>query len=200
MMGYKVGIGVSNKHLHLSEEHLAALFGAGYALTPYKELVQPGQYAAEEKVDIVGPKGAIKGLRIIGPTRSQTQVELSVTDARGMGLSPPVVESGHLSGTPGVKVIGPVGEVDLNEGVMIALRHIHLNPRQAEDAGLKDHDLVDVATYGGRPLIFQDVVIRAGDAHEREFHIDTDEANAAGLASGDEVEVIRKRDGIRSGS
>jgi putative phosphotransacetylase len=191
-MGYKVGTGISNKHLHLSSEHLAALFGEGHELTPYKQLVQPGQYAAEEKVDVVGPKGAIKGLRVIGPTRPQTQVELSITDARGIGLMPPVVESGHLDGTPGVKLAGPAGEVELSEGVMVALRHIHLNPRQAEEAGLNDHDLVDVATSGARPLIFEDVVIRAGDAHEREFHVDTDEANAAGLANGDEVEIIMK--------
>jgi putative phosphotransacetylase len=192
-MGYKTGIGVSNKHLHLSAEHLAALFGEGHALTPYRPLVQPGQYAAEEKVDIVGPKGAIKGMRIIGPTRPQTQVELSVTDARGIGLTPPVVESGHLKGTPGVKLIGPAGEVDLDEGVMIALRHIHLNPAQAEEAGLKDQDVVDVITHGTRPLIFNDVVIRSGPAHEREFHIDTDEANAAGLVNGDEAEIINKK-------
>jgi putative phosphotransacetylase len=191
-MAYKVGTGVSNKHLHLSEEHLAALFGKGHALTPYKQLVQPGQYAAEEKVDIVGPKGSIKGLRIIGPTRPQTQIELAVTDARGIGLTPPVVESGHLKGTPGIKLVGPEGEVDLDEGVMVALRHIHLNPAQAEEAGLKDHDVVDVVTRGARPLIFENVVIRAGSAHEREFHIDTDEANAAGLASGDEAEIIGK--------
>jgi putative phosphotransacetylase len=190
-VGYKVGTGVSNKHLHLSEGDLEALFGEGYKLTPFKELVQPGQYAAEEKVDIVGPKGAIKGLRIIGPTRPQTQVELSVTDARGIGLTPPVVESGRLAGTPGIKIVGPKGEVDIDEGVMVALRHIHLNPEQAEEAGVKDHDIVDVATYGTRPLVFEDVVIRAGTAHEREFHVDTDEANAAGLASGDEVEILR---------
>jgi putative phosphotransacetylase len=191
-MNYKVGTGVSNKHLHLSDAHLAALFGEGHALTPRKQLVQPGQYAAEEKVDIVGPKGVIKGLRIIGPTRPQTQVELAVTDARGIGLAPPVVESGHLSGTPGAKLVGPEGEVDIDEGVMIALRHIHLNPQQAEDAGLKDHDLVDVITRGTRPLIFEDVVIRSGPAHEREFHIDTDESNAAGVVNGDEAEIIRK--------
>jgi putative phosphotransacetylase len=190
-VGYKVGTGVSNKHAHLSKEHLAALFGEDHELTPYKALVQPGQYAAEEKIDIVGPKGPIKGLRIIGPTRPQTQVELAVTDARGIGLAPPVVESGHLAGTPGIKLIGPKGEVDIDEGVMVALRHIHLNPQQAEEAGLKDHDIVDVATYGTRPLVFEDVVIRSGTAHEREFHIDTDEANAAGLTSGDQIEIVR---------
>jgi putative phosphotransacetylase len=170
---------------------METLYGEGYKLTPYKDLVQPGQYAAEEQVDIVGPKGSIKGMRIIGPTRPQTQVELSVTDARGIGLVPPVVESGHLDGTPGVKVVGPKGEVDLEEGVMVALRHIHLNPQQAEDAGVKDHDIVDVATYGTRPLIFEGVVIRAGEQHEREFHIDTDEANAAGLTNGDEIEIMK---------
>ncbi|MDR1293297.1 MAG: phosphate propanoyltransferase [Clostridiales Family XIII bacterium] len=191
-MGYKAGIGVSNKHLHLSDEHLAALFGEGHALTPKKQLVQPGQFAAEETVDVVGPKGSIKGLRVIGPTRPQTQVELAVTDARGVGLTPPVVESGHLKGTPGAKLIGPMGEVDLDEGVMVALRHIHLNPAQAEEAGLKDQDVVDVVTHGLRPLIFNDVVIRSGPAHEREFHIDTDEANAAGLTNGDEAEIIGK--------
>jgi len=191
-MEYKVKTGVSNKHLHLSDAHLAILFGEGHALTPYKALVQPGQYAAEEKVDIVGPKGSIKGMRIIGPTRPQTQVELAVTDARGIGLMPPVVESGHLDGTPGVKLIGPEGEVDLDQGVMIALRHIHLNPEQAVEAGVVDHELVDVATHGTRPLEFEDVVIRSGSAHEREFHIDTDEANAAGLGNGAEVEIIKK--------
>jgi putative phosphotransacetylase len=191
-MSYKAGVGVSNKHLHLSEEHLAALFGEGHALTPYKQLVQPGQFAAEEKVDIVGPKGVIKGLRVIGPTRPQTQVELAVTDARGIGLAPPVVESGHLAGTPGVKLVGPGGEVDLDEGVMVALRHVHLNPQQAVDAGVEDHDVVDVVTRGSRPLIFEDVVVRAGTAHEREFHIDTDEANAAGLASGYEFDIVIK--------
>jgi putative phosphotransacetylase len=191
-MEYKVKTGVSNKHLHLSDAHLAILFGEGHALTPYKALVQPGQYAAEEKVDIVGPKGSIKGMRIIGPTRPQTQVELAVTDARGIGLMPPVVESGHLDGTPGVKLIGPEGEVDLDQGVMIALRHIHLNPEQAVEAGVVDHELVDVATHGTRPLEFEDVVIRSGFAHEREFHIDTDEANAAGLGNGAEVEIIKK--------
>jgi putative phosphotransacetylase len=191
-MGYKVGIGVSNKHLHLSKEHLAALFGEGYELTVKKALVQPGQFAAEEQVDIVGPKGTIPHLRVIGPTRPETQVELAVTDARGIGLAPPVVESGHLDGTPGVKLVGPKGEVDLERGAMVALRHIHLNPQQAEDAGLADHDVVTVATYGTRPLIFEGVVIRAGTAHEREFHIDTDEANAAGLGNGEEVEIIKK--------
>jgi putative phosphotransacetylase len=166
------------------------LFGQGARLTPNKDLVQPGQFAADEKVDIAGPKGVLKGIRIIGPTRPQTQVEIAMTDARVLGIETPVCESGKLAGTPGARLVGPAGEIDLDEGVMIALRHIHLSPSEAEEAGLKDKDLVDVQTFGSRPLIFQDVLIRSGDAHLREFHIDTDEANAAGVSNGQEIEII----------
>ncbi|MDR1462375.1 MAG: phosphate propanoyltransferase [Azoarcus sp.] len=192
-MGYKVPVGISNKHLHLSEQDLAALFGPGHKLTPYKELVQPGQYAAHEQVDLVGPKGSFRNIRIIGPTRPQTQVEISKTDARALGIDPPVRESGKLEGSPGIKLVGPKGEVELKAGTIVALRHIHLSPAQAADAGLKDKDLVNVKTCGTRPLVFEDVLIRSGDGHFREFHIDTDEANAAGLANSDEVEIIHKK-------
>jgi putative phosphotransacetylase len=192
-MGYKVPVGISNKHVHLSEQDLVALFGAGYKLTPHKELVQPGQYAAHEQVDLVGPKGSFKNIRIIGPTRPQTQVEISQTDARALGIDAPVRESGKLDGTPGIKLTGPKGEVEVGEGTIISLRHIHLSPAQAKEAGLADKDLVDVETYGKRPVVFKDVLIRSGDAHFREFHIDTDEANAGGLANGNEVEIIRKK-------
>ncbi|MDR2260925.1 MAG: phosphate propanoyltransferase [Azoarcus sp.] len=192
-MGYKVPVGISNKHLHLSEQDLVALFGEDHKLTPYKELVQPGQYAAHEQVDLVGPKGAFKNIRIIGPTRPQTQVEISKTDARALGIDPPVRESGKLDGSPGIRLIGPKGEVELDAGVIVALRHIHLSPEQAQEAGLKDKDLVDVKTSGTRPLVFEDVLIRSGNGHFREFHVDTDEANAAGLANSDEVEIVRKK-------
>ncbi|MCL2162367.1 MAG: phosphate propanoyltransferase [Betaproteobacteria bacterium] len=192
-MGYKVPVGISNKHLHLSEQALAALFGEGHKLTPYKELVQPGQYAAHEQVDIVGPKGSFKNIRIIGPTRPQTQVEVSLTDARALGIDPPVRESGKLQGSPGVKLVGPKGEVELESGAIVALRHIHLSPEQAREAGLQDKDLVDVKVYGKRPLIFEDVLIRSGEGHFREFHIDTDEANAAGVSNNDEAEILRKK-------
>jgi putative phosphotransacetylase len=189
-MGYKVEVGISNKHLHLSEADLAALFGAGHKLTMKKELKQPGQFAAEELVDIVGPKGTLKGIRVLGPTRKESQVELAMTDARGLGLTLPVRESGVLDGSPGVKLIGPAGEVDLAKGAIIALRHIHLSPVQAQEAGVKDKDWVKVKTSGTRPLIFEEVLIRAGDAHTREFHVDTDEGNAAGLKNDDLVEII----------
>jgi putative phosphotransacetylase len=193
IMGYKVEVGISNKHVHLSEADLAILFGAGHKLTLKKELKQPGQYAAEELVDVTGPKGTLKGIRVLGPTRKESQVELAMTDARTVGLSLPVRESGVLDGSPGVKLTGPAGTVDIPKGAIIALRHIHLSPAQATEAGVKDKDWVTVKTSGTRPLIFEDVLIRAGDAHTREIHVDTDEGNAAGLKNDDVVEIIGKK-------
>jgi putative phosphotransacetylase len=189
-MGYKVEIGISNKHVHLSDGDLAALFGAGHKLTLKKELKQPGQFAAEELVDVVGPKGTLKGIRVLGPTRKESQVELAMTDARTIGLQLPVRESGVLDGSPGVKLVGPAGEVQLSKGAIVALRHIHLSPSQAVEAGVKDKDWVTVKTSGTRPLIFEKVLIRSGDAHTSEMHVDTDEGNAAGLANGDLVEIV----------
>ena len=192
-MGYKVQVGISNKHLHLCDADLAKLFGAGHALTVKKELKQPGQFAAEELVDIVGPKGTLKGIRVLGPTRKESQVELAMTDARVIGLSLPVRESGVLDGSPGVKLIGPAGEAELAKGAIIALRHIHLSAAQAAEAGVKDKDWVTVKTFGTRPIIFEDVLIRAGDAHLSEMHVDTDEGNAAGIKNDDEVEITAKK-------
>jgi putative phosphotransacetylase len=191
-MGYKVQIGISNKHVHLCADDIAKLFGEGHELTPIKDLVQPGQFAADEKVDVVGPKGTLKGVRIIGPARPETQVEVSLTDTRALGMEVPIRESGKLEGTPGIKLVGPAGETEIDHGVMVALRHIHLNPEQAIEAGVKDQDLVDVQTFGTRPLIFQDVVIRSGEKHEREFHVDTDESNAAGIGNNEYIEIIKK--------
>jgi len=192
-MGYKVEIGISNKHVHLSDADLGKLFGEGHKLTVKKELKQPGQFASDELVDIVGPKGALKGIRVLGPTRKESQVELSMTDARTIGLALPVRESGVLDGSPGVKLIGPKGEIQLEKGAIIALRHIHLSPAQAKEAGVKDKDWVTVKTFGSRPLIFEDVLIRSGDAHTREFHVDTDEGNAAGIKNDEQVEIIGKK-------
>jgi putative phosphotransacetylase len=189
-MGYNVEIGISNKHLHLSAAHIDILFGKGHQLTPIKELRQPGQFASEERVDIVGPKGTIKGLRVLGPARPETQVELSMTDARGIGLKAPIRESGKLEGTPGVTLIGPEGEIELDRGAIIALRHIHLSPEQAAEAGVKDKDIVRVRTSGTRPLVFEEVLIRSGASHLREFHLDTDEGNAAGVNNDEFVEIL----------
>ena len=192
-MGYKVEVGISNKHVHLSDADLAKLFGAGHKLTLKKELKQPGQYAAEELVDVTGPKGTLKGIRVLGPTRKESQVELAMTDARAIGLSLTVRESGVLDGSPGVKLTGPAGSVDLTKGAIVALRHIHLSPAQAAEAGVKDKDWVTVKTSGTRPLIFEDVLIRSGDAHTREIHVDTDEGNAAGLKNDDIVEITGRK-------
>jgi len=190
-MGYEVKVGISNKHVHLCQADLDVLFGAGHELTPIKDLGQPGQFACDEKVDIVGPKKTIAGVRILGPVRPETQVELALTDARGIGIKAPVRESGKLDGTPGCKLVGPCGEVELEKGVIAALRHVHLNPQQAIDAGVKDKDIVSLRVGGERGLVFENVLIRSGEAHEAECHLDTDEGNAAGLANDVMVEIIK---------
>ena len=190
-MAYVVKIGLSNKHLHLSEEHIEALFGKGHQLTPTKPLVQPGQFASEEKVDIVGPKNTLKGIRVLGPARPETQVELAMTDARTLGIKAPIRESGVLEGTPGCKLVGPCGEVEIDHGVIVALRHVHLNPEQAEEAGVKDKDIVCLKVGGERGLIFDNVLVRAGVKHEREVHLDTDEGNAAGCGPDAVAEIIK---------
>ena len=191
-MGYKVEVGISNKHVHLTEADVATLFGAGYKLTHKKDLKQPGMYATEELVDVVGPKGTLKAIRVLGPCRRESQVELAMTDARVIGLSLPVRESGVLDGSPGVKLIGPKGEVVLTKGAIIAVRHIHLSMAEAAEAGVKDKDRVKVKTTGSRPLIFEDVLIRASDNFVKEMHVDTDEGNAAGIKNDDPVEIIGK--------
>jgi putative phosphotransacetylase len=156
-----------------------------------KDLKQPGQFASDERVDVTGPKGTLRGIRVLGPARKETQVELALTDARGIGLAPPIRESGQLDGSPGVTLTGPAGVVTLDKGAIIALRHIHLSSAQAAEAGVRDKDLVDVNTFGTRPVVFRDVLIRAGDMYEREFHVDTDEGNAAGIGNGEWIEIIQ---------
>lgn len=191
-MGYEVKIGLSNKHLHLQKEHIEILFGKGHELTPTKPLVQPGQFACEEKVDIVGPKNTLKGIRVLGPARPETQVEVAMTDARTLGIKAPVRESGKLEGTPGCKIVGPCGEVEIDHGVIVALRHVHLSPAQAEEAGVKDKDIVSIKIEGERGLVFNNVLVRSGDAHEREVHLDTDEGNAAGCGPDAVCTIIKE--------
>jgi putative phosphotransacetylase len=190
-MGYKAEVGLSNKHLHLKAEDIEILFGKGHTLTPFKPLKQPGQYASEEKVDIVGPKGTQKGVRVLGPARPETQVELALTDARSIGITAPVRESGKLEGTPGLKLVGPAGEVAIDHGAIIALRHVHLSPAQAAEAGVKDKDIVKIKFEGERGLIFDNVLVRSGEGHDSEIHLDTDEGNAAGLGNGVLGEIIK---------
>lgn len=190
-MSYKVNVGLSNKHLHLSQKDLEVLFGPGHQLTHKKDLVQPGQFASEEVVDIVGPKSTMKKVRVLGPVRPETQVELSLTDARGLGIKAPVRESGKLEGTPGCTLVGPCGEVELEFGVIAALRHVHLSPAQAVEAGVKDKDIVSIKLDGERSVVYNNVLVRSGDAHEAEVHLDTDEGNAAGCGMDAVAEIIK---------
>ena len=176
----KFVVETSARHVHVTQEDLETLFGKGHELTKKKDLSQPGQFACEEKVDIVGPKNTLKGIRVLGPARPETQVEVAMTDARTLGIKAPVRESGKLEGTPGCKIVGPCGEVEIDHGVIVALRHVHLSPAQAEEAGVKDKDIVSIKIEGERGLVFNNVLVRSGDAHEREVHLDTDEGNAAG--------------------
>ncbi len=185
-------VGLSNRHLHLSKEHIDILFGEGFELTNFKDLSQPGQYACNEKVDIVGPKGTLKGVRVLGPARDKTQVEISLSDGFVLGVKPPVRNSGDLAGSPGVKLIGPKGEVDLEEGVIAAARHIHMHTDDAERFGVKDKDIVKIKVDGERGLVFENVLVRVKDSYALEMHVDLDEGNAAGLRNGSQVELIKE--------
>lgn len=182
---YKIKIGVSNHHVHLSRHDTDILFGKDYALTKKSDLGQPGQFAAKETVTLVGPKGKMEHVRVLGPIRSQSQIEISKTDSFRLGIKAPIVLSGHLEGTPGITLIGPRGTVTLEEGVIIAKRHIHMTPSQAAQRGLTDGQIVNVETFGERHGVLGDVVIRVSDTAGLEMHIDVDEANACSLGNND---------------
>jgi len=185
-----IPVGISNRHVHLSADHLTRLFGEGYELTIRKELSQPGQFAAEETVTLVGPRGVLEKVRILGPVRDATQVEISLTDGRRLGIDPPVKDSGNLVDSLGITIVGPKGAVTVEEGVIAALRHIHMTPADAERYGVKDGDMVRVRTGGPRALVFEQVMVRVSPKFRLEFHIDTDEANAAGLKNGELVKLL----------
>ncbi len=188
---YKVPIGVSNRHVHVSRQDLDILYGKGYELTKKADLKQPGQFASNETVTIRGPKGEFERVRILGPVRKQSQVEVSKTDSFRLGIRPLIKESGDLEGTPGLELIGPEGTVSLSSGAIVALRHIHMTPGQALAMGLKDKDMVEVEVFGERRGVFGDVLVRVSDQFALEMHVDVDEANAFSLSNGDHV-VIRK--------
>ncbi|GIQ70994.1 propanediol utilization phosphotransacylase [Xylanibacillus composti] len=190
MESKQVPIGVSARHIHLSKEHIAILFGDGAELSVLKELSQPGQFAANETVEVVGPKGSFPKVRILGPARGKTQIEISRTDAFSIGVPAPVRESGNIAGSPGVTVKGPKGEVVLEEGVIVAARHIHFHTSDAAKWGIANGDLLRVRVNGERPLVFEDVVARVSDSFALDMHIDTDEANSAGCKTGDAGEIL----------
>jgi len=190
-MKTQLPIALSNRHIHLSQKDLDVLFGEGYQLTKMKDLSQPGQYACEEKVDIVGSKGTIKGVRILGPDRPSTQFELSVSDAFSLGVKPIVRNSGDIKGTPGAKLIGPKGEVEIEEGIIVAARHIHMHTKDGEEFGVADKDIVDIKVGGERGLVFNNVLVRVSESFALEMHVDIEEGNAAGVKNGDLVELIK---------
>ena len=188
--GFLVPIGVSARHIHLTQEHVEILFGEGYHLTKFKELMG-GQFASNEKVTIVGLKlRAIENVRVLGPVRKNTQVEISATDAISLGVKAPIRESGNIAGSAPIAIIGPKGAVDLNEGCIVAKRHIHMAPKDAMAAGVHDGDIVSVKADNERGTIFNNVQIRVDDSFTLEMHIDTDEANAAQIKSGDTVRIV----------
>ena len=188
-MENKILVETSARHVHLTDEHIAILFGEGHTLTKKKDLSQPGQFACEERVTVVGPKNSIAKVSILGPARKASQVEVSLTDARTLGIDAPVRESGDIAGSGACKLIGPCGEVELTEGVIAAKRHIHLTPADAESLGVEDKQIVCVKIDSpDRSLIFGDVVVRVSEKFAAAMHIDTDESNAlhaAGVAYGE---------------
>ncbi len=191
-MSMEVLVETSARHLHVTQADLETLFGKGYELTKKKDLSQPGQFACAERVDVVGPKKTLAGVSILGPVRPETQVELSLTDARSIGVAAPIRESGDIAGSGACKLVGPCGEVELKEGVIAAKRHIHMTTADAAAMGLEDKQIVSVKVPSdGRAIVFGDVVVRVSDKYALAMHIDTDESNAGCVAPGTMGEIIK---------
>jgi len=185
-----VPAGVSARHVHLCQADMEKLFGAGHSLSAWKPLSQPGQFASEERVTVVGPRDAIANVRVLGPVRPETQVEMAFSDLMRLGIKAVVRMSGNIAGTPGCVIKGPAGEITIPQGVIVAARHLHLGPSQALGYGLKDGDTVSVHMDGVRSCIMEQVICRVGEKHELELHIDTDEANSAAIQTGDLLRII----------
>ena len=181
----------SGRHVHLSRKELDALFGTGYELTKAKDLSQPGQYASKDRLTVVGPKGAFHNVVILGPVRKESQVEVSLTDCLQLGVKAPIRESGDIEGTPGIVLVNGDKSVSLDKGLIVAKRHVHMTPEDAEKMGVKNHDIVKVKVEGARPLIFDDVVIRVSPKFATYMHIDYDEANACGFSKGIRGRIIK---------
>ena len=189
-----IPVGISNRHIHLSREDLDTLFGAGYELTPIKDLSQPGQYACKEQLTIIGPSmRPIEGVRVLGPIRKESQVEISVTDSFVLKVKPPVRESGSLAGSAPITIIGPKGIVTLKQGCIIANRHIHMSPADGARFGVKDGDYITVDAFSGtKRTRWFDVQIRVSDKFCLEMHVDTDDANAVGFKNGSTVTMVKE--------
>ena len=186
-----VPVASSARHIHLCRADVEALFGAGYQLRHFRNLSQPGQFACQEQLTVVGPKGELKKVRVLGPERKATQVEIALTDSFALGIRPPVRMSGKTAGTPGCTLVGPNGSITIQEGVIVAARHLHLSKAQAALFGLSDGQVVRLRSEGDRATVFENVVVRAGDGHDMEVHIDTDEANAIAMSGTTMMEVLK---------
>lgn len=187
----KLPIWISNRHLHLSQADADALFGAGYEFQNLKDLSQPGQFACKETLSVKGPKWQIDGVRILGPLRKETQVEILKADTFKLGVDAPIRLSGHLEGTPGIELVGPQWSVTISHGLIVAERHLHATPADAEKLGVQDGQTIAVAVEGERALLFGRVTVRVTENSALDMHIDTEEANAAGLGLGAEGELIK---------
>lgn len=187
-----IEVEASGRHVHLSEEDVEKLFGKGYTLTKLKDLSQPGQYACKERVTIIGPKGTLKNVVVLGPCRKETQVEISLTDGSTLGLKPPIKQSGDLEDTLGIKIVTEKGEIELQKGLMVAKRHIHMSIEDAKKFNVVDNEIVEVKVFGKRPLIFDDVVVRVSDKFKTYMHIDYDEANACAYSKGSIAKIIKR--------
>lgn len=192
--GLEVPIGVSNRHIHLSPAAVERLFGAGYTLRKKSDLLQPGQYACEETLTLIGPRGRIDHVRILGPARGDTQVEISLYDGFTLGVNPPIRNSGDLEGTPGITLQGPRGGLMIDKGLICAARHIHMHPSDASCLGVVDGELVKVQMPGVRGLIMDHVLVRVSESYKLQMHIDLDEANAANVRNGQMGLLLRQGD------
>ncbi|HWQ42536.1 MAG TPA: phosphate propanoyltransferase [Desulfosporosinus sp.] len=186
----KIPVAISNRHVHLSKEDMNKLFGANHPFKVFKNLSQPGQFAYEEKVTLVGPKGVLENVRILGPARPKTQVEISVSDGIKLGVNAPIRDSGELAQSATLTLVGPLGSTTLPESTIIAARHIHMHPDDAVRFGVKDKERINVKVPGTRGLIFNEMLVRVSNNYKLEMHIDIDEANAAYLKNNDSVEII----------
>ena len=189
----EIPVGVSNRHIHLNKADIATLFGEGYELTPLKDLSQPGQYACKETLTLIGPSlRPIEKVRVLGPARSKSQVEISATDSFVLKVKPPVRESGKIAGSSPIYIVGPKGVVELDEGCIIANRHIHMSPKDAKCFNVKDGDTVTVDVIGKRRTRWFDVQVRVSPDFNLEMHIDTDDANAVGIGNGAKVQIVKE--------
>lgn len=186
----KIPLGISNRHVHISSGDLITLFGTDAKLTGLRDLSQPGQFVSEQQVTLVGPKGVIEKVRVLGPVRNKTQVEISVSDCFKLGVRAPIRDSGDLEDSSRITLVGPAGSVTIGEGCIIAARHIHMHPGDAVIFGVRDGDRVNVRSSGPRGIVFTEVLVRVNENYRLEMHLDVDEANAASLANGDCLEII----------